>query len=67
MSENPSDRQPSSVYPSTFTLAALPDDVAPYECDHDAGVCVCVHDWRIEWGNLPKRVAARATYVTDSP
>jgi hypothetical protein len=58
--------QPADEYESDFVDAVLPKDVAPYVCDHDADppLCVCVHDWRINWGNLPKRQASRATYLT---
>lgn len=60
------DYQPAGSYDSDFGLAVLPDYVAPYDCDHDANppVCVCVHDWRINWGNLARRTAAKATYIT---
>lgn len=61
-----SDRQEPGQYPDGYP-AVRPEDVAPYGCDHDSGVCFCVHDWRITWGNLPKRTKARATYVTDAP
>lgn len=61
-----SDRQPPGPYPDEYP-AVRPEDVKPYNCDHDAGLCRCVHDWRIEWGNLPKKVASRPIYVTDSP
>lgn len=55
--------QAAGSYPADFTLAALPVDVAPYNCDHDAGFCLCVHDWRINWGNLNKRSQPKATYI----
>lgn len=57
--------QTAAPYPSSFILAVKPDEVAPYNCDHDADppVCSCVHDWRINWGNVPKRTAKRATYI----
>lgn len=58
--------QPASEYETDFTDAVLPAGVAPYLCDHDADpvVCLCVHDWRIVWGNLPKKTGQRATYLT---
>lgn len=58
--------QAASVYPTSFTKAVLPDEVAPYLCEHDANpsICQCVHDWRINWGNLPKKTGQRATYLT---
>lgn len=58
--------QPATIYEPEFTGAVLPVDVAPYLCDHDAvvPVCVCVHDWRINWGNVPKKTGQRATYLT---
>ncbi|BBC43578.1 hypothetical protein PBI_AN9_22 [Mycobacterium phage AN9] len=45
-------------YPSGFLVAVTPDQVNPIECDHNADppVCRCVHDWRIEFGNV-KRVS----------
>ena len=54
-----------SDYPVGYP-AALEFDVKPYNCDHDADppICVCVHDWRINWGNLPKKTGRRATYVS---
>jgi hypothetical protein len=61
-----SNRQGPGPYPADYP-AVRPEDVAPYNCDHDSGFCVCVHDWRINWGNIPKRNKSRATYVTDSP
>lgn len=63
---NPSDKQPPGPYPVGYP-AVRPEDVSPYDCDHDGGVCLCVHDWRIVWGNLPKKQQARNVYVTDSP
>ncbi len=57
-----SERQGPGPYPVDYP-AVRPEDIAPYDCDHDAGVCVCVHDWRIHWGNPPKRTATRATYI----
>lgn len=58
-------RQGPGPYPVGYP-AARPEDVKPYNCDHEADppICICVHDWRIEWGNLPKRTQNRATYVT---
>lgn len=63
---NPSERQPPAPYPEDYP-AVRPEDVAPYNCDHDAGVCLCVHDWRITWGNLNRKTRARNIYVTDAP
>lgn len=61
-------RQPIGAYPSG-TRAVRPEDIAPYDCDHDADppVCVCVHDWRIHWGNPPRKVKGRNVFVTDAP
>lgn len=63
-----SDRQPPGPYPEGYP-AVRPEDVSPFECDHDAvpPVCVCAHDWRILWGNLPKKQPPQRRYVTDSP
>jgi hypothetical protein len=63
MSYDPSDAQPPGPYPEEYP-AARPEDVAPYRCDHEVPFCRCAHDWRIHWGNLPKRTQAKATYVT---
>lgn len=57
-----SERQGPGPYPEGYP-AVRPEDIAPYDCDHDEGVCVCVHDWRIHWGNPPKRTSTRATYI----
>lgn len=57
-----SDKQPAGPYPPGYP-AVRPEDVAPYNCDHDSDVCVCVHDWRIEWGNLAKKTQPKATYI----
>ncbi|ASR86128.1 head-to-tail connector protein [Mycobacterium phage BobSwaget] len=61
--------QPKAPYPSTFLLAVPPGEVTTAGCDHEADppVCTCVHDWRIEWQNMPKRAARRNLFVTDSP
>ena len=64
---NPLDRQRAGSYPSTFTLAALPNELRPYDCDHDNELCLCVHDWRINWGNMKKVQKGRNVFVTDSP
>lgn len=34
-----------------------PTDVSN-DCDHNADppVCNCVHDWRIEWGNVKRTI-----------
>ncbi|ARQ94666.1 hypothetical protein MHAS_01157 [Mycolicibacterium hassiacum DSM 44199] len=42
------------IYPPGFLVATTPDRVNAYDCDHDIGLCRCVHDWRIEWGNVKK-------------
>lgn len=66
---NPSDKQPAGDYPSGFTQAVLPGVVDPFSCDHEADppICVCPHDWRITWGNVPKVNRKRNVFVTDSP
>jgi hypothetical protein len=58
------EHQVAAPYPADFLLAVKPDEVAPYNCDHDEVICECVHDWRIHWGNVPRKTAARATYLT---
>ena len=62
-------KQPKAPYPTGFLLAVKPEEVTIASCDHDADppVCHCVHDWRIEWANMPKRTQLRSKYVTDSP
>ncbi|ABE67340.1 hypothetical protein PBI_CHE12_21 [Mycobacterium phage Che12] len=53
------------VYPPNFLVAVTPDQVDFQLCDHDADppVCVCVHDWRIEWGNVSRQPKPKATYI----
>lgn len=48
--------------------------VNPNLCNHMAipPVCRCIHDWRIEWGNVPKQGSSMPTqqtpgYVLDDP
>jgi hypothetical protein len=52
-------------YPPGFTVAVTPDQVNAFNCDHEADppVCNCVHDWRIEWGNVRRKTAASRTAV----
>ncbi|UJD21115.1 hypothetical protein SEA_SORORFAGO_18 [Mycobacterium phage SororFago] len=49
--------QPKAPYPVDFEGAVKPPEVTTYGCDHEANppVCTCVHDWRIEWSNVPQR------------
>ncbi|AOZ61260.1 hypothetical protein SEA_DARTHPHADER_20 [Mycobacterium phage DarthPhader] len=56
------------IYPAG-TQAVTPDQVDNSLCEHEAipPVCFCVHDWRIEWGNVSRAPKPKATYVTDSP
>jgi hypothetical protein len=63
---NGEDYQEADEYPVYFESAVLPADLAPSLCDHDANAptCFCVHDWRISWGNLPKKTGRIATYVS---
>ena len=63
---NGEDYQIADEYEPYFQDAVLPDDIAPYNCDHDANatVCACVHDWRIYWGNKPKVSDSKAIYIT---
>lgn len=60
-----SEKQGPGPYPVEYP-AVRPEDIAPYNCDHDADppICVCVHDWRINWGNEPKKTGRRATFVS---
>lgn len=59
------DWQPAGEYPVDFELAVLPPDVSTALCQHevDPSVCGCVHDWRITWGNVPKRSSLPRTAV----
>lgn len=40
--------------------------VNPNLCDHEADPpeCHCIHDWRIEWGNVPKQGSSMPTKQT---
>lgn len=40
--------------------------VSPNSCEHRAEppVCNCIHDWRIEWGNVPKQTTSMPTRQT---
>ncbi|QXO13296.1 hypothetical protein SEA_TROOPER_19 [Mycobacterium phage Trooper] len=62
MSANDAQRAPIN-YPPNFILAVTPDQVDVSQCDHEIGVCFCVHDWRIEWGNVSRAAKPRATYI----
>lgn len=61
-----SDKQPASTYPEGFIVAVLPGDVTTSFCEHEADppVCHCVHDWRIEWGQVEK-VVSRSNLQSD--
>ncbi|AGK87949.1 head-tail connector protein [Mycobacterium phage Severus] len=48
-----SDRQPPAPYPPDAP-AVRPENVDVEKCDHEFGVCYCVHDWRIHWGNVER-------------
>ena len=63
------ERQRAAPYPANFIVAVKPGDVNTAGCEHEGAtpVCACVHDWRIEWKNMPKRSVRRAAYVTDAP
>ncbi|QDP44605.1 hypothetical protein SEA_NOTHINGSPECIAL_21 [Mycobacterium phage NothingSpecial] len=52
-------------YPLGWTQAVTPDQVDNSLCDHEADppVCFCVHDWRIEWGNVSRAPKPKATYI----
>ena len=55
------------IYPVGFTQAVLPDEVDASLCDHQADppICFCVHDWRIEWGNVSREPKPKAVYLTE--
>lgn len=42
--------------------------VDPNLCDHEADppVCQCHHDWRVEWGNVPKQPRTQPNLQTGS-
>ncbi|AYD87050.1 hypothetical protein SEA_NICOLETERA_23 [Mycobacterium phage NicoleTera] len=52
------------IYPAD-TPAVTPDEVDKSLCDHDADppICYCVHDWRINWGNVSRAPKPKATYI----
>ncbi|QFG12518.1 hypothetical protein PBI_TOAKA_18 [Mycobacterium phage Toaka] len=51
-------------YPPGYVEATLPEDVDKDLCDHDQGICRCVHDWRIEWGNVSRGYKPKATFIS---
>ncbi|QBJ01104.1 hypothetical protein PBI_ARISSANAE_18 [Mycobacterium phage Arissanae] len=53
-------------YPPGFTQAALPENVDKDLCDHEADppICRCVHDWRIEFGNVSRGYKPKATFIS---
>jgi hypothetical protein len=57
--------QPKGNYPPTFLLAVPPGEVTTAFCEHEADppVCNCVHDWRINWGNVERRNTARSAVL----
>lgn len=60
-----SDRQRAPIIYPPFTSAVTPDAVDNSRCDHEADppICYCVHDWRINWGNVSRAAKPRATYI----
>ncbi|QTF81443.1 hypothetical protein SEA_TARSUSIV_19 [Mycobacterium phage TarsusIV] len=64
MSASDAQRAPI-IYPSGFIVAVTPDQVDNSRCEHEADppVCYCVHDWRIEFGNVSRAAKPRATYI----
>ncbi|QFG04594.1 hypothetical protein PBI_KEZIACHARLES14_18 [Mycobacterium phage Keziacharles14] len=59
-----SDAQSAPInYPPGFTLATTPEQVDKDLCDHDQGVCMCVHDWRISWGNVSRGYKPKAVFI----
>jgi hypothetical protein len=57
--------QPAAPYPPNFILAVQPGDVDVSLCEHESDdpVCFCVHDWRINWGNVSREPKPKATYI----
>lgn len=53
--------QKKAPYPSMYRIAVKPEEVDANFCIHDANppVCNCVHDWRIEFGNVKKKAPPR--------
>ncbi|QFG11533.1 hypothetical protein PBI_BOGOSYJAY_20 [Mycobacterium phage BogosyJay] len=64
MSASDAQRAPIN-YPPNFIVATLPQNVDKDLCDHEADppVCRCVHDWRIEWGNVSRGYKPKATFI----
>lgn len=64
MSGSPAYRAPI-IYPAGPIIAVTPDEVDQSLCDHSAKppVCFCIHDWRIEWGNVSRAPKPKATFV----
>ncbi|CDL92967.1 head-tail connector protein [Fromanvirus L5] len=60
-----SDRHRAPIVYPPGTQAVTPDRVNAFDCDHEADppVCRCVHDWRIEWGNVKKATARSRSAV----
>jgi hypothetical protein len=58
-------RQRASTYPPGLLIARLPGEVDTSFCQHEADppICNCVHDWRIEWGNVSREPKPKATYI----
>jgi len=57
-----SQKQGPGDYPANYP-AVRPEAIKPYTCDHSEGICRCVHDWRIHWGNPPKVQQTRAAIL----
>lgn len=64
MSASDAQRAPIN-YPPGFLVAVTPDLVDNSLCDHEAEppICFCVHDWRIEFGNVSRAQKPKATYI----
>ncbi|WXX09730.1 head-tail connector protein [Mycobacterium phage MS619] len=60
-----SDSFPAPIEYPPLTPAVTPDEVDNSLCDHraDPPICVCVHDWRIEWGNVSRAPKPKATFI----
>jgi hypothetical protein len=54
-----SEAQPAATYPFDYLQGVLPEEVDRKLCEHevDPPESHCVHDWRIEWGNVEKTEA----------
>lgn len=58
-----SDVQRAPIFYPQGTQAVVPTEVDQNKCDHEANICYCVHDWRITWGNVPRKPRSQVRYI----